>query len=191
MFTLVNGHSYLNFWIFEWWRDYYNYWGRGGVWQSRESLNLKGADKVANPSIWNPNAITVKGHSLVLKKWNWHFFHFWHVFASAGFEPVTLKNQTNEYFLYHIQGFKYRTPKNMQNMKKFQIWVFHHWTIPKWVTFTNFGEICSKIEPVTEKSALQKNMAVASLKKKKSLKLLDFSDTISYVHIRSMYLLTW
>ena len=66
--------------------------------------------------------------------------------------------------MYHIQGFEYRTPKNMQNMKKFQIWVFHHWTIPKWVTFTNFGEICSKIEPVTEKSALQKNMAVASFR---------------------------
>ena len=75
---------------------------------------------------------------------------------------MTLKNQINEYFLYHIQGFEYRTPKNMQNMKKFQIWVFHHWTIPKWVTFTNFSEICSKIEPVTEKSALQKNMDVVS-----------------------------
>ena len=105
-----------------------------------------------------------KGHSSILKTWNWHFFHFWLVFASAGFEPVTLKNQINEYFLYHIQGFKYRTPKNMQKMKKIQIWVFHHWSIPKWATFTNFGEICSKIEPVTEKSALQKNMAVASFR---------------------------
>ena len=82
------------------------------------------------------------------------------------------------YHMYHIQGFKYRTPKNMQKMKKFQIWVFHHWTIPKWATFTNFGEICSKIEPVTEKSTLQKNMAVASFNAKVSLDLLESKGSL-------------
>ena len=48
-------------------------------------------------------------------------------------------------------------------MKKFQIWVFQHWTIPKWSIFTIFHKFCSKNVAITEKSTLQKNIALASL----------------------------
>ena len=94
---------------------------------------------------------TLKGHSLVLKKWNWHFFHFWHVFASAGFEPVTLKNQINEYFLYHIQGFEYRTLKTCKIWKNSKFEFFTIELFPNGLLSPILVKFAQKLNPSLKK----------------------------------------